>query len=219
MKILDVPMSGSANWRTASRNRNGQYIRNRSIPVQPRSTAQLAIRGFMALASQGWRNLSDGAREAWRTYGLAHPRTDSLGQSNPPTGAQAHAGINSFRLLNGLAQVTEPPTDPDFSAFVAGTVSSDSGGLTLNGYTRPTGGQIAIYVAQPRSAGVKFFGPGTFIMSTTGAATTSIDIKGAVEERWGNLTAGMKLQVELVPWVNGIKGAPQTQQLMFEAGA
>jgi hypothetical protein len=219
MKILDVPMSGSANWRTASRNRNGQYLRTRSIPVQPRTTAQLAIRGFMALASQTWRTLTDGQREAWRTYGLAHPRTDSLGQSNPPTGAQAYAGINTFLLLNSLAQITDVPADPDFSAFVPGTYNGTEPGIPITGYVRPAGGQIAFYVAQPRGPGVSFFGKGVYVMSTSGALTTPVDIAAAVIERWGTLLVGAKYQVEQVPWVDGVKGAAQSMQFIYTGGS
>jgi hypothetical protein len=218
MKVLDIPSSGSVNWRTASRNRNGQYIRNRSIPVQPRSTAQRAIRGFLALCSQVWKSVTANDQAAWKTWADGHKRTDSLGQSQAMTGSQAFCSINSFRLLLGLTIVQTPPADPDFSAFVEGVVTSTDGDVLVSTYTRPATGQIAFYVAEPRGAGVKFFGQGLYITTTAGSASTAIDLAPAIAARWGSLPDGCVIQVEQVPWVNGIKGASQIQQVTFAAG-
>jgi hypothetical protein len=212
-------MSGSANWRTASRNRNGQYIRNRAIPVQPRTTAQRAIRGFLALCSQTWKTIGTESQKAWDTWGKAHPRTDSLGQSNAPDGPQAFCGLNAVRLLLGLPITHTPPPDPDFSAFREGAIASAAGAVTISDYVRPASGQIMFFVAQPKGAGVRFFGQGLFIQATSGSESASIDLAPAIADRWGTLAAGMVLQIEQVPEVAGIKGAPQTSQVTFVAAS
>jgi hypothetical protein len=214
MKILDVPMSGSANWRTASRNRNGQYLRNRSIPVQPRTEAQLAVRGFLALNSQNWAGLTNAQREAWATLAAGHPRTDALGQSYTLTGAQMFGSVNNIIRLMGATPVTTPPATPNLNAFVAGILrSTGSMSVTLSGYIRPADGQILIYCSRPRSAGVKFFGAPIFISATTGSTTTAIELKFPIEARVGALADGMILQITQVPVVGGIKGSPQPSLL------
>ena len=213
MKVLDVPSSGSINYKTASRNRNGQYLRARAIPVQPRSTAQLAVRGYMVNASQAWRALTKAQQAAWTTYGANHPRSDALGQSSAPTGAQAHAGINTNLQLAGLAMVTVPPADPDFSAFVPGALTSTALSLTVTGFVRPTSGQIQFWATRPCGNGRNYFGKPTYIMTTTGASTSPLNIASQVAARFGTLAVGMVLQITQIPVTNGVKGSREVAQV------
>lgn len=213
MKILDVPQSGSINYRTASRNRNGQYLRARAIPVQPRTTAQLAVRGYLSLNSQEFGSLTKVQQAAWATYASLHPRTDSLGQANIMTGAQAYGSVNNLLRLQGVTTVQTPPAQPDFSAFVAGALTSTALSITVTGYVRPSTGQIAIYCTRPCGNGRNFFGAPTFIQMTSGAGSTPLSLGAAVASRFGTLAAGMVIQLTQRPIVNGILGAPQVAAL------
>jgi len=215
MKILDVPQSGSINYRTASRNRNGQYLRARAIPVQPRSTAQLAVRGYLALNSQTFGALTKTQQAAWGTYAALHPRTDSLGQSSPMTAAQAYGSVNNLLRLQGLPTVTTPPAAPDFTAFLPGALSSSALSVTVTGYVRPATGQIAFYATRPVGNGRNFMGEQTFIQFSSGSLTTAINLAPAIAARFGTLAAGMVIQIAQVPVVNGIKGSPQVANVIL----
>lgn len=219
MKVLDIPSSGSVNWRTASRNRNGQYIRNRSIPVQPRSSAQLAMRGFMTLASQSWKELLGDHQTAWKTFGSLHPRTDSLGQSNGLTGQQAFVSVAATNQLLGDAIPTgAPPQDPDFSAFREGTIDSTDGVTTITGYTPPQGGRVMIWASKPASTGRRFFGAPLYLQSSDVDATADIDITTQLALRWGTPPNGSVIQITQIPVTNGITGSKQVTQFTFNAG-
>jgi hypothetical protein len=209
MKILDVPQSGSINFRTASRNRNGQYLRARAIPVQPRSTAQLAVRGYLSLNSQEWGLLTKVQQAAWATYADLHPRTDALGQSSAMTGAQAYGSVNNILRLQGLSVLPAPPAQPDFTLFAAAVVTSVALSVTLTGFTRPVGGQIAIYATRPAGNGRNFYGAPTFILFTTGASTSPLNIATQIAARFGTLSLGQVMQIRQVPVTSGILGAPQ----------
>jgi hypothetical protein len=215
MKILDVPQSGSINYRTASRNRNGQYLRARAIPVQPRTTAQLAVRGYLSLNAQTFGSLTKVQQAAWATYADLHPRTDALGQSSPMTAAQAYGSVNNVLRLQGLTTVATPPTAPDFTAFVPGTLSSTALSITLTGYIRPATGQIAIYATRPVGNGRNFMGQKTFIQFTSGAGTTALNLAPAIAARFGTLSVGQVLQITQVPVVGGILGAPQVANVVI----
>jgi hypothetical protein len=219
MKVLDVPSSGSVNWRTASRNRNGQYIRNRSIPVQPRSTAQRAIRGFLVLASQSWKALGADDQMAWKTFGSLHPRTDSLGQSNAPTGEQAFVGISCTSQLLGDGLIFgPPPAEPDMSGFVEGILDSSGATFTISGQVCPAGGRIMIWATKPTTTGRHFFGAPTYLQSTAIDQTTPIDISVQLAARWGTVPAGSVVQITQIPVVNGITGSPATSQIVIGSG-
>jgi hypothetical protein len=218
MKVLDIPSSGSVNWRTASRNRNGQYIRNRSIPVQPRSTAQLAIRGYLIDAAQFWRTLSDGDRLGWKTYGSLHPKTDSLGQSNAPTGEQVFVGTNAVRALLGQEFVKTAPGLIDFSSFSEGIITSEDNTVVISDYTTPTGGSIMVYAAKPTSPGRSFFGAPLFLLATAIDATAPLDITAQLIGRWGTPADGSKIQITQTPVIGGIKGADEVSEIVFNAG-
>ena len=213
MKILDVPQSGSINYRTASRNRNGQYLRARAIPVQPRSTAQLAVRGYLSLNSQTFGALTKAQQAAWATYAALHPRTDSLGQSSPMTASQAYGSVNNILRLQGLAIVAVPPQAPDFTLFAPGALSSTALSVTVTGYVRPATGQIAFYATRPVGNGRNFMGETTFIQFTSGALTTPINLAPAITARFGTLSVGQVMQITQVPVVNGIKGSPQVANI------
>lgn len=219
MKVLDIPSSGSVNWRTASRNRNGQYIRNRSIPVQPRSTAQLAVRGMLTLASQAWKSISVDDQTAWKTFGSLHPRTDSLGQSNGSTGQQAFVGVAATSQLLGYPiPAGAPPAEPDMSAFTEGALSSVDGVTTISGYATPTGGQVMIWATKPQSTGRRFFGPPVYLQASTVDGTAPINISAQLSARWGTLPNGSVVQITQIPVVNGIMGSKSTSQVTIDAG-
>ena len=89
MKILDIPRSGSYAGITSSRNRFGQYVRNRRAPVQPIGTGRRAfIRSAFGNASTSWAGLTAEEQEAWiqfrgRTPGHKFP--GCIGHAHRPS--------------------------------------------------------------------------------------------------------------------------------------
>ena len=83
MKFLGDPRSGSYQGITSSRNRFGQYVRTRAMPVQPRTTFQLNQRARLSTNAAAWRALSDAQRAGWLALGLMISRTDSSDRPTP----------------------------------------------------------------------------------------------------------------------------------------
>jgi hypothetical protein len=92
-----------------SHNRGGAYVRARSIPCQPGGKYQTAIRSAVEAASQQWRELTDNARAAWRTWAENRPLPNRIGQSIRLQGNAAYVQLNARLVLNGLAQIGLPP--------------------------------------------------------------------------------------------------------------
>lgn len=102
MKIIPLlasAMSGSMAGVTASHNRGGAYFRSRTIPTNPASSAQVALRGATAAATQRWSSvLTDAQRDGWDLYAQNTTWTDKLGQSIQLSGVNHYVRSNSVRI-------------------------------------------------------------------------------------------------------------------------
>lgn len=193
MKILTVPQSGSLAGQTASRNRFGQYLRTRATPVQPRTTAQMAVRSALTGLTQGWSSLSESERAAWVAWALVHPRTDSLGQSVNITGAQAYIGVNLGLSRASLATVAVPPSDspttPLTGIVVTATLLALGGLDVLSAAWTPTplaaDEYIVVDMAPWTSAGVSFVGSWYFIDKGLAASVSPLDVTSSAVTRFG----------------------------------
>lgn len=104
-------VSGSIAGITFSHNRGGLYTRSRTIPVNPGSASQIAVRAnFSGLVSTWINVLTTVQRTAWALYALNTPLVDRLGDALILTGQQMYVRCNSARLRGGLARVDVGPT-------------------------------------------------------------------------------------------------------------
>ena len=116
--------SGSAGSITASHNRGGPYLRTRTIPTNPRTAAQTAVRGLYDTVSAAWRTLSDAQRAAWVSLGLLMERIDTLGSTYSLTGSQAHQSVNINLLTTGAAITAVAPVMTTPAAVASATVTA-----------------------------------------------------------------------------------------------
>lgn len=207
MKILDIPQSGSVGNQTSSRNRSGQYRRQRAIPVQPRTPAQIAARSRLTSQSAAWRGLTNAQRAAWIAFGNSFTVVNSLGQTINLTGSQCFVKVNSVNLLNGDSVVSTPPALP---AFVANTVTGiDATAATpiieASGAT-PAAGTKYMYFASPQlSAGVSFNGKYVWLVTATTFTTGKFDLTTVYTARYGALIVGKRVFVKIVQTQAGMQ--------------
>ena len=91
------------------RNRYGQISYPASVPDNPRTPAQQAIRGIFGAVSKRWRTLTEAQRLAWIAVAntiLSKPR---LGQCGPLTGCQLFVKVNVYLAYRGQPQMDLPP--------------------------------------------------------------------------------------------------------------
>lgn len=101
---------GSLAGLTLSHNRGGLYMRARATPVNPSSAQQVLVRATFGNLSTAWQTLTQVQRDAWTTYAINVPVTNSLGEQVTLTGHQMFVRCNAPRVQAGLASVSDGPT-------------------------------------------------------------------------------------------------------------
>lgn len=118
--------SGSAGSITASRNRNGSYLRTKVMPVNPNTTLQALQRTIFATYSANWRNLTEAQRGGWEALGALMTRTDSLGNPQTLTGIQAYVSVNRNLTMIGGTILSTAPTFAAPANLLSATVTATS---------------------------------------------------------------------------------------------
>lgn len=198
--VNTVPTSGSVGNLTYSRTRGQQTIRQRAVPVNPRSTAQVAQRAKLTTASAAWRALTAVQQASWVAFGNSFTVQNSLGTSIHLTGLQCYIKVNTINALNGDAQVSVPPALPSFvPATVTGiTATAGTQLLEVAGTTPATGTKFMIYASPQRSAGVQFENNYKWLQTFTTATAGQFVVTSAYNSAFGSLIIGKKLFVKVV---------------------
>lgn len=174
--------SGSVASLTFSHNRGGQYIRQRSVPTDPGSAFQVAVRNFTAQLAARWVNeLTESQRAAWDTYAENVLLPDTLGEPRNPGGLAMYNRSNVPRLQAGLARIDDAPTIFNLADLTTPTVdsitaASDEADITfepLDPWANETGGALLIFASRPQNPSINFFkGPYRFAHAVLGDDTT-----------------------------------------------
>jgi hypothetical protein len=109
MRVLDIPRSGKRGSRVWQRNRYCQYSYDAFIPFNPRTPAQVAVRGTFGAVSARWRELTEEQRIIWCQVARTKWSKPRLCQKGRLTGILLFMKINVALANRGLAQVDLPP--------------------------------------------------------------------------------------------------------------
>jgi hypothetical protein len=113
MKVLDIPRSGKRGDRVWQSNRYGQYSYPAFVPFNPRTPAQVAVRGVFGGVSARWRTLSEAQRVVWCAVARRKKSRVRLRQCGPLTGFLYFVKVNVALANRGVAQVDLPPEHSD----------------------------------------------------------------------------------------------------------
>lgn len=210
MKVLVPPQSGSKEGVTASRNRFGQYLRTRAIPVNPSSFAQGAVRARMAGNSAAWRLLTSAQRAGWGDLGLMMVRTDSLGQSYSLQGNQAYASINNNLLAVGAAITPDAPAmaTPVALATVTITLTAAAFSIAYTATPLPALTYLMVFASPQRSAGRNFEADLRLIKCGAVAGASPLVITTEYTAKFGIPITGNKVFLSLVTMTKGFESGP-----------
>jgi hypothetical protein len=150
-------MSGSIAGNTWSRNKGGQYVRQRTTPTNPTTSRQTIVRSWMQTLSSAYASLTQAQRDAWKQYGETHPVTNALGVSIILSGQQWFVALNSRRLDIGSAVVATPPAVNEPAPLTSMTAAASEGGGTITVTFTPTplsaGQRLAVWATAPGTPG------------------------------------------------------------------
>ena len=85
------------------------YLRGLTIPANPQTSRQTAVRGEFATATRAWAGLSPAQIDAWDAYAQAHPEVDVFGNSVLVTGFNKFVGLSTRLLDIGAVIVEDAP--------------------------------------------------------------------------------------------------------------
>lgn len=121
-----VQMSGSIAGNTFARNRFGNYVRSRTVPVNPNTSAQQNVRAALAFLTDRWSNtLTAVQRAAWNQYGSNVAMKNKLGETVYLTGFNHYIRSNSIRkaqvglIIDAAPTVFELPAQDSTFAITA----------------------------------------------------------------------------------------------------
>lgn len=185
MKIksqLVTQMSGSLGGITGSHNKGGLYLRARSIPVNPNSAAQQAVRNALSSLVNLWTGtLTAAKRAAWETYAANVPKTDTLGDTLQLSGQQWYIGANVPRLQASLARVDDAPTvfnrgNTDETIAITASEATQLMSVAFDdtlAWADEDGSSLLVYASRPQNASINYFkGPYRFAGQIDGDSGT-----------------------------------------------
>lgn len=162
-----VDMRGSIAGTVFSRNRYGNYARGRTIPVNPNSSRQQAVRNIMGMLVEMWSQLLTPANRAkWDVYAANTNFVNKLGETITLTGYNHFIRSNMARQNCGVSVVEDGPTvlvlpGTDGNFDIAVSEASQEVTVTFDD-TRDWCGEnsahMSIHQGIPRNSAVSFYG-------------------------------------------------------------
>lgn len=175
-------ISGSIGGTVYSRNRFGAYKRSRSVPVNPNTDRQVAVRNSVRSLTIAWQNeLTTILRAAWEVYASNIVWKNKLGQDVVLTGLNHYVRSNTPRLLASLARLDVAPTIFNLGVAELGLAAAASAAtqevsmtfLDTQAWADEDGAFEAPSLGLPQNASVAFFGgPYRLTDPVLGSSTT-----------------------------------------------
>lgn len=183
--ILITEASGRIGGLVASHNRGGQYFRAAVMPVNPGTPQQEIIRSITSQLAIAWTNtLTEGEREAWRTYSQNVPVVNRLGDSRRLTGMNMYIRSNTARIQAGLDRIDVAPVGYDLGDFTYPTITVSEAAQQLSiafnagdAWNNEDEAAMLVYASRPKAASINYFkGPYRLagaILGSTGTPLTT----------------------------------------------
>jgi len=161
-----IQMSGSIAGNTFARNRYGNYVRARTKPINPISTAQQAVRTAIGQLTARWgQTLSAAQRTAWGLYASSVAMKNKLGEVVYLSGFNHYIRSNAWLKRVGAPSVDDGPVIfelPEKDATFAITASEATQQITYAynaalDWASETGGYLQLFQGSPQNPQRNFF--------------------------------------------------------------
>lgn len=190
---------GKVNGHVFSKNRNGNYVKTKTTPINRHSTAQGAVRAFFSTLTKGWKSLTDAQRASFNTAVENFRKQNSLAESIVLTGHQLYIALNRNLQTIGASVITSAPavtTIAPVTSFVVDADVSDATQVVTYAPAIPANTKMLVEATRPLSAGKNsnsqdYKKIGVYVT----ADVSPLDITSAYEAVFGTgwKTAGQKI--------------------------
>lgn len=185
-----------------SRNKGGAYVKKFTIPTNPQTQAQLAIRAIFSQISTAWSGLTQAQRDGWIARAATIPFENSVGDEYFLSGKGLFQKVNTVTLSVEEAVFENIPGDsvvPDTVAeyTIAASVGAQSIILTSDTANIPADRKYVTDGA-PQSTAAKVNNNSLFKrvgFSDEAAIWDTLDIGGPYIALYGALILGQRIEV------------------------
>jgi hypothetical protein len=220
-------MRNKLNGSVLSKNRYGNYMRNKVTPVNPQTSFQTASRQLLASLSQGWAGLTDAQRQAWRDFAKTVPFTDIFGDQKFLDGKAMYVKCNANLTNVGEATISTPGQPTGFApvSIIDSVMGEGSGELvTANAEidTSMTNADFGILISMTPNlkASINFVkNQFRLVDGNTDWVEASIPFQDIWNARFGGATQGDKIwfKLQFVDLATGLSSVPQDQGVVVTA--
>ena len=166
---IGAKLSGKIGGIVASHNAGGAYFRLATVPTNPNTLFQQAVRTAVAALTVAWQDtLTQPQRDAWDVYGKNVLITNRIGEQVNISGLAHFVRSNVGRLQNSLTSIVAAPTRFNLGQFAKGNANAASQAAqsvdVIFGATIPVdpwiseaGSYMFVYVSRPQNSGINFF--------------------------------------------------------------
>lgn len=208
MGELMTALSGKAGGTINSRNKGGTYIKNFTMPTNPRTVYQIGVRNAFTAQSQAWRGLTQAQRDAWNAATGNFPYTNAVGDTKFLSGLALFTKLNINLGLCSVAPLTSPPTPGAVSAVLS-IVPTYVGGVVTVAFTPtpvPANTSFLLWATPGYSPGIKNVNNRYRFIKNIASTTASPFIASTVyTARFGAASVGTKVSFGLLP-INTVTG-------------
>lgn len=199
---LVAGMRNKLNGSVASRNRYGDYFRNKTTPVNPQTTYQQNVRAQFGNLSAAWRGLTQAQRNTWLAAGENfHGYKDAFGDEMKLSGNALFISLNQNLLNTGNSQIdTAPfPVETQFLENFALSAAGAPGATVEMTWTNviSAGVTALVYAAANVPPGIKFVKNRLRLIATPVLTSTPHDITADLIARFGTLIANTRITVRV----------------------
>jgi len=212
--------SGSLAGSVFSHNKGGMYMRSRSMPTNPNTLPQQAVRDAMRICVNAWTNvLTNTERDSWNLYAFNTPILNKIGLPTKRSGQNMFIRSNVSRLQAILPQVNTGPSTFDLGSFTPIDTPTADASSQLCGFNftnaddwaNDLAGAMLVYQSRPQNPTIDFFkGPWQLATIIAGSSMTPPTSPAS----WTSLfplVAGQKLFIKVrVTQPDGRLSDPQT---------
>lgn len=202
-------MRNKLNGNVFSKNRAGNYLRNKVTPVNPQTSFQQNQRDLLTQLSQSWRSLTEPQRLAWIAASANFPYTDIFGDKKTLSGQGLYMKLNlNIRKVGGTI-IANPPAPGILGALLTLSVTmvASTGVLTIT-WTNSgaAASQNVLIEATPAvDPGIYFVKNRFRVLATALLSGSPFVGTTAYAARFGAVSAGQKVYVR-VSVVNNLTG-------------
>lgn len=161
-----VQMSGAIAGNVFARNRSGNYVRAKTMPVNPNTALQQAVRSVVTqLVTRYNETLTAAQRAAWQLYADSVTVNNRLGEAINLSGINHYMRSNAVRKDLTTGFVDAGPTDftlPEGDSSLAVTISEATQQMSVAfdedmDWCSEDGGAMMVSMGRPVGASINYF--------------------------------------------------------------